>query len=252
METQRDVMMDDLWNYTDTPVKTMLLDGIKIPYRVERRSIKNTRLEFDKGQLWIFLSRRELNEKAILLEKKRWVLKHYLKLKQRLEVIKKWHGKNQIMVLGGPFTFVNYIKGRGARVDFGQKIIHMNWESSRHKTRVKNLLKKRFRDELNNRLKTFSEELRQEPVGFRIKNQRTSWGSCSSKRNLNFNLRLIFLPPQLIDYVVFHEMLHLRYMSHGKRFHAVMKRKFGDVKRFEDELANWWHYTNSGVISRLI
>ena len=51
-----------------------------------------------------------------------------------------------------------------------------------------------------------------------IKDQRTLWGSCSGKRNLNFNWRLASAPPEVLDYVVIHELCHLREMNHSKKF----------------------------------
>ena len=53
-----------------------------------------------------------------------------------------------------------------------------------------------------------------------IKDQRTLWGSCSVKKNLNFNLRLASVPPETLDYVVIHELCHLREMNHSKKFWA--------------------------------
>ena len=55
-----------------------------------------------------------------------------------------------------------------------------------------------------------------------IKDQRTLWGSCSGKRNLNFNRRLAAAPPEVLDYVVIHELCHLREMNHSKRFWALV------------------------------
>ncbi len=55
-----------------------------------------------------------------------------------------------------------------------------------------------------------------------IKDQRTVWGSCSAKRNLNFNRRLAAAPPEVLDYVVIHELCHLREMNHSKRFWSLV------------------------------
>ena len=56
-----------------------------------------------------------------------------------------------------------------------------------------------------------------------IKNNRTNWGSCSSLGNINLNLRLVSLPQELQDYVMLHELCHLKYLNHGPEFHALLE-----------------------------
>jgi predicted metal-dependent hydrolase len=69
-----------------------------------------------------------------------------------------------------------------------------------------------------------------------IRNQRRRWGSCSSLGNLNFNYRLIFLPRALCDYVIVHELCHLKQMNHGPNFWAEVEKVLPNYLELEAEL----------------
>lgn len=66
-----------------------------------------------------------------------------------------------------------------------------------------------------------------------IRSQRSRWGSCSSKGNLNFNFRLIFTLPQTIDYVIIHELCHLKEMNHSNRFWSLVEQCMPEYKVWE-------------------
>lgn len=64
-----------------------------------------------------------------------------------------------------------------------------------------------------------------------IRCQRTRWGSCSSKGNLNFNCLLVLFPDEIIDSVVVHELCHRKQMNHSAKFYAEIDKVFPDYKR---------------------
>jgi len=66
---------------------------------------------------------------------------------------------------------------------------------------------------------------------FCIKAQKTRWGSCSSKGNLNFNWRLVMAPLWVLDYVVVHELSHLKHMNHSKEFWDTVAMHIPEYKK---------------------
>jgi|SRR3990167_509760 len=68
-----------------------------------------------------------------------------------------------------------------------------------------------------------------------IKNQKTRWGSCSKKGNLNFNYKIALLPQRLCDYVILHELCHLGQFNHSKKFWDLVAKTMPDYKNIRKE-----------------
>lgn len=64
-----------------------------------------------------------------------------------------------------------------------------------------------------------------------IREQKTRWGSCSCRRNLNFNWKLVLMPPEILDYVIIHELCHLVEMNHSDRFWNLVKQYCPDYQQ---------------------
>ena len=75
-----------------------------------------------------------------------------------------------------------------------------------------------------------------------IRCQRTRWGSCSSKGNLNFNCLLALFPIEVIDSVVVHELCHRKHMNHSPQFYAEIEKVFPEYKKWHK-----WLSDNGGV-----
>ncbi|PID51961.1 MAG: hypothetical protein CR972_04600 [Candidatus Moraniibacteriota bacterium] len=71
-----------------------------------------------------------------------------------------------------------------------------------------------------------------------IRHQKSRWGSCSSDGNLNFNCKLLCVRDELINYVVVHELCHLKEMNHSKKFWALVAETIPHYKELRRELKN--------------
>lgn len=80
-----------------------------------------------------------------------------------------------------------------------------------------------------------------------IRSQHTLWGSCSSKGNLNFNCLLMLTPPEVLDYVVVHELCHRKEMNHSARFWAEVEHVLPDY----EIQRKWLRENGTALISRL-
>lgn len=73
-----------------------------------------------------------------------------------------------------------------------------------------------------------------------IKNQKTRWGSCSKKGNLNFNYKISFLPSLISDYLIVHELCHLKEFNHSKGFWKLVEKTIPNYKSIKSELKKAW------------
>lgn len=80
-----------------------------------------------------------------------------------------------------------------------------------------------------------------------IRNQKTRWGSCSSKGNLNFNCLLMLTPPEVIDYVVVHELCHRKEMNHSEAFWAEVEK----ILPYYKEQVKWLKENGGQIIGRM-
>jgi len=98
---------------------------------------------------------------------------------------------------------------------------------------LKAALAARALERIRERLAVYAPRIGGEYNRVAIRDQRSRWGSCSAKHNLNFNWKLIMAPPQVLDYVVIHELCHLHEFNHSARFWRLVENQMPEYEAWK-------------------
>jgi predicted metal-dependent hydrolase len=136
-----------------------------------------------------------------------------------------------------PFRGEEYVidRGEGGRapvwLDRAARAIRVAGHKEHAPRRVLDFLKREARKALDLRALEYAKQIGASPKRITVRDTASRWGSCSTTRALSFSWRLIFAPPFVLDYVVAHEVAHLRQMNHGPRFWGLVRELVGDVEK---------------------
>jgi hypothetical protein len=93
------------------------------------------------------------------------------------------------------------------------------------------------KQEFKQRVRRWATELDVEMTALSVRPMTRKWASCSTAGALSFSVGLLDLQPQLVDYVIVHELLHLRVPNHGRLWKSLMRAHLGDYERLHHELS---------------
>ena len=172
--------------------------------------------------------------------KKDWIVRtsrHYSRLKDRCGGIE----PNTIYFLGRRYLF-HIVKDRqqSVAISDAMKIITFHVaDRCRHRQEIQKWYKDWTGRIISQRLPAIAGRLGLKYNRVLIKNQKCRWGSCSKKGNLNFNLLLAAAPPEVIDYVIIHELMHLVKLDHSPRFWKLVKEADPEYKKHKEWLLRY-------------
>lgn len=185
----------------------------------------------------MYLSNQELTN--IVKSKAKWISNKISKMPDHNQSLEKqsYNDGDRILYRGREYmlrvieTFDN--KKTIVKLEQEEIVIFINSKQQEITEQLKKWYKDRARELVHERIYYYNTFINK-PIGnVRIKNQKKRWGSCSSRGNLNFNWRMILMPDEMFDYIIVHEMCHLKYLNHSKAFWDFVAEIMPDYKKRE-------------------
>jgi predicted metal-dependent hydrolase len=208
----------------DPTRQVVLLDAQTVEYRlVRRRGRRRISLSIDERGLRVGAPLRASNREieSVLREHARWVLRKLAEWQSRRTPPLRWTEGEKLMLRGENIELRIDPRGIGVRVDSGCIRV-----AAAVPERIARNVTIWFREsalaDFCERVRRFRPILEVKEPRVRLSSARTRWGSCHANGSILLNWRLIQMPPHLIDYVVVHELAHLREMNHSPRFWAIV------------------------------
>lgn len=179
---------------------------MEISYRIIRSKRRTIGLEINEDGLTIRAPKlaKDRDIKDFLMKNETWIIKHLEKYNKKKEEYSKVEKLSEDEIKELANKAVEYIPGR---VEYYANLIGVTYGR------------------------------------ITIRNQKTRWGSCSSKGNLNFNCLLMLTPPEVIDSIVVHELCHRKEMNHSKRFYDEIHKVYPEYDKW-----NKWLKENGGAL----
>lgn len=158
----------------------------------------------------------------ILKEKEDWIKKRQLYL--RISGLKK-EDKDTFLYLGKPYSLI-LRPGQKNIIEFEDRFYLASTNKKFAKTYMTSWYRQQARKLISERVKQHAKLLNLQYHSVMITSAETRWGSCSSDKHLNFNWKLIMAPLEVIDYVVCHELAHLKELNHSRMFWETVRKMF--------------------------
>lgn len=218
----------------------VLPDGKTLSYQLIQSRRKSLTIEIKPDRSVLVRAPQFLTKKWIdhaVTDKAAWIRKHVAEMQTQQTPEKQYKDGESFFYRGVEYRlkFSGYGCGKKAEVWLEDACLCVRGAEPGSKE-VPELLRSWYRERaaemLCGRVAFYAPLLQVEPGTLRVKEQKSRWGSCSGKGNLNFNWKLIMAPPEVLDYVVVHELCHLIHMNHSREFWRQVERIMPDYDRY--------------------
>ena len=204
-------------------------------YIIIRKSIKNAYIQIKDGNVYVKVPKKmpdkDINE--LVEGKRKWIEKN-IRIQEKQDA----DDKRYLELLGDKY-YIETIPSKRDCIEIvdGKAYLYISRDTEEIREKLKkNLYKKCALKEYTKVTQKMMNLTGLSPDSWKIRDINSAWGSCSSKRNITLSLNLIKKREELIEYVVLHELCHLKHMNHSKSFWNLVEKYMPKYKEYRKEL----------------
>ncbi len=221
--------------------KLTLPNGSTISYQLERRSRRTIGLKISPEGLTVHAPKLLLVRQieSLLKEKSRWIQQKLEKQATQYIPPIEWKNNAALLYLGNDIhlQIEDSARNQQAKLTEHTLLLRLNDQSTEMVQRkTMQWYQKQALPDFQKRITLFASRLGVPTPPIRLSNAKTRWGSCNSRGEIRLSWRLIQAPPAMINYVVCHELAHLKEMNHSPRFYAVLASLMPEHRQVEKAL----------------
>ncbi|UWG50710.1 putative metal-dependent hydrolase [Halalkaliarchaeum sp. AArc-CO] len=212
-----------------------------IEYHV-RRSSNATEPRIDVGihEITVVLPEGvSADPEQLLLENGHWVVAKKRKFDRYREQVpeRKFEEGTTFPFLGEPHEIVVEVRSAAEIVDRTIRLAEHNVERTSLKRALETFYRRKAREQFEEYAGHYAAEMGVEYDRIEVRNQRTKWGSCSTNGTIGLNWRLMMAPPEIVEYVVIHELAHIQEPNHSEAFWSLVERYDPEYRAHKNWLA---------------
>lgn len=230
---------------TKKPIKLssiQLSNGETIAYQLERRARRTVGLKITADGLVVHAPKYilEFQLKKLIQEKSNWIVSKLDARKQNHIPPIIWQDGETLQLLGNAINLNVVQDAKNKQAQFNHDSLSITSPQADDEAVIKHKViqwyKKQAEVDFGRRLAVLAAKLGVSTPPLKLSSAQSRWGSCSSRGDIRLNWRLLQAPPHIINYVVCHELAHLKEMNHSAKFWAVVESIYPDYKLAEKEL----------------
>ena len=228
-------------------MKEIKYENKTIAYTVNKARVKNFYITIQNGEVVIkapwYVTSSQIQD--VVESKRQWIMQKLEEYQTSRRKAKDYADGEKFQILGENYFLNIYYKDINnaiLNVENGKIVIilPLRYADEDNTEQIKKMIDKMYYMIAEREVEAAMEKTRKmvglAPEEYRIKKTKSVWGSCSSNKKITINQNLMMYSRKAIEYVVLHEVCHLKYMNHSKNFWAMVEKYMPDYKEAEKEL----------------